>query len=78
MRTAEKITILLTVILIALLGINMITPKPSDKLITEQINLQQLEIKKLDSLNKSQEEIIHQNRVVIQLLSNIDIEVTNR
>lgn len=76
MRTAEKITILLTVILIALLGYNMITPKPSDKLIAQQVKLQQLEIKKLDSINKSQEEIIHQNRVVIQLLSNIDIEVT--
>lgn len=76
MRNAEKITILLTVILIALLGINMITPKQSDKLISQQIKLQQLEIKKLDSINKSQEEIIHQNRVVIQLLANIDIEVT--
>ncbi len=76
MREAEKITIFLTIILIALLSYNMLSPKQSDKLIAQQIKLQQLQVKKLDSINQAQQEVISQNRVVIQLLSNIDIEVT--
>ncbi|MFY8160286.1 MAG: hypothetical protein ACOVNU_03080 [Candidatus Kapaibacteriota bacterium] len=76
MREAEKITIFLTIILIALLSYNMLSPKQSDKLIAQQIKLQQLQVKKLDSINQAQQEVISQNRLVIQLLSNIDIEVT--
>jgi len=77
MREAEKITIFLTIILIALLSYNMLnTEIKSDKLIAQQVQFQQQHLKQLDSINKSQQEIISQNRVVIQLLSNIDVEVT--
>lgn len=77
MRQAEKITIFLTVLLIALLGYSMLTPKKSDELILQQIKLQELHIKKLDSIQKIQEEEISQNLLTIQLLSNIDIELTD-
>jgi hypothetical protein len=50
MRIAEKITILLTVILIALLGYNMISPKASDKLQIQQIKLMQQQNRQLDSI----------------------------